>query len=69
MKHPVEVVQDQMNNPDLWVEPQNSLEQALQYQLKIIHRSVVTTLAGSDKAEEMFASFTKWDKDPRKRIG
>ena len=68
MTHPLEVVQQQMDNPDLWVTPQSAVEAALQYQIKLLHRSVVEALAGAEKGEEMFASFTKWDSNPRKRL-
>jgi|TARA_R100001530_G_C4295163_1_gene149051 hypothetical protein len=68
MTHPLELVQQQMNNPDIWAEPQSHMESTLQFQMKLLHRAVVETLAGSDKAEEMFASSTRFDKNPRKRL-
>lgn len=54
MTHPLEMVQQQMDNPDLWVTPQSAVEAALQYQIKLLHRSVVEALAGAEKREEMY---------------
>lgn len=68
MSHIEDTVTRQQNNPDLWIEPQTYLEQNLQFELRRLHRQIISRVPSFEKQDEMTARATQWDKNPRNRL-